>query len=139
MLQGVSNAFFIDGPGGTGKTFLENALLAAVCARGKIAVVVASTALAATLLPGGTTVVVTAHSRFGIPIPVNEDSISRYVLHLVCLFHCKCWRRTGQHILQTNMCLRLYNCAYCAYFSTLMRYHCFMHVQSVGSGMSGVT
>ena len=50
-----SNLFFIDGPGGTGKTFTYNALLAAVRAEGGIALAVASSGVAALLLPGGST------------------------------------------------------------------------------------
>jgi hypothetical protein len=62
--------FFIDGPGGTGKTFLQNILLAHVRKQGKVALAVASTGLAATLLEGGRT----AHSRFKIPLRVYSDS-----------------------------------------------------------------
>ena len=67
--------FFRDGPGGTGKTFMYKLLLAHVqsgqAARSpdqqRVAVAVASSALAATLLPSGTI----AHS-FNIHIPVNQ-------------------------------------------------------------------
>ncbi|CAN1746374.1 ATP-dependent DNA helicase PIF1 [Linum perenne] len=52
--------FFLYGHGGTGKTYFE----------GKIALVVASSGIAATLLPGG----VTAHSRFRIPLDVDSTS-----------------------------------------------------------------
>ncbi|CAN1174081.1 ATP-dependent DNA helicase PIF1 [Linum perenne] len=52
--------FFLYGHGGTGKTYLE----------GKIALVVASSGIAATLLPGG----VTAHSRFKIPLDIDSTS-----------------------------------------------------------------
>jgi hypothetical protein len=70
--------FFLDGPGGTGKTFVYKLLLAHVRSEQavrpldeqRVALAVASSGLAATLLPGGTT----AHSRFKIPIPVNRDS-----------------------------------------------------------------
>ena len=65
-----SNLFFIDGPGGTGKTFTYNALLAAVRAEGGIALAVASSGVAALLLPGGST----AHGRFKIPIILHEAS-----------------------------------------------------------------
>ncbi|CAN0904892.1 ATP-dependent DNA helicase PIF1 [Linum grandiflorum] len=62
--------FFLYGHGGTGKTFLYNCIIAKVRSLGKIALVVASSGIAATLLPGG----VTAHSRFKIPIDVDHAS-----------------------------------------------------------------
>ena len=71
-------AFFLDGPGGTGKTLLFKALLAKPRSEGNMALVVASAALAATLLPGGST----AHARFGIPIPVNEESPNSWCVSL---------------------------------------------------------
>lgn len=57
--------FFVDGPRGTGKTFLYELLLAEVRSQGDVALAVASSGLAALLLAGGRT----AHSRFSIPIP----------------------------------------------------------------------
>ncbi|KAL6580606.1 hypothetical protein OROMI_008630 [Orobanche minor] len=65
---GVGGAFFIDGPGGTGKTFLYRALLASVRSRKQIALAVASSGVAASLLPGGRT----AHSRFNFPLEIDE-------------------------------------------------------------------
>ena len=62
--------FFLNAPGGYGKTFLIEALLSTVRAMGEIALAVASSGIAAELLQGGRT----AHSRFKIPIPVNENS-----------------------------------------------------------------
>ncbi|XP_071920605.1 uncharacterized protein [Coffea arabica] len=46
-------SFFIDGPGGTGKTFLYCALLAAVRSKGCIALATAFCGVAASILPGG--------------------------------------------------------------------------------------
>jgi hypothetical protein len=63
--------FFIDGPGGTGKTFVENMILARVRSNGDIAIAVASSGVAALLLDGGRT----AHSRFKIPINTHSDSL----------------------------------------------------------------
>ena len=68
----------MDGPGGTGKTFVYKLLLAHVRStqsalppdQQRIALATASSGLAATLLPGGTT----AHSRFKIPIQIDKDS-----------------------------------------------------------------
>ncbi|XP_073153290.1 uncharacterized protein [Henckelia pumila] len=51
--------FFIDGPGGTGKTFLYHTILAHLRKSGKIVIAVATSGIAKTLLPGGRT----AHSR----------------------------------------------------------------------------
>ncbi|XP_069965797.1 uncharacterized protein [Bactrocera oleae] len=58
--------YFLDAPGGTGKTFLINLILAKIRSEKKIAIAVASSGIAATLLPGGKT----AHSMFKIPIEV---------------------------------------------------------------------
>jgi hypothetical protein len=63
---------FIDSPAGGGKTFLMNLILGMLRGRGDIALACASTGIASMLLAGGTT----AHSRFGIPVPVNEESVS---------------------------------------------------------------
>ncbi|KAL0367930.1 UNVERIFIED_CONTAM: hypothetical protein Scaly_1011900 [Sesamum calycinum] len=62
-----SGTYFIDGPGGSGKTFLYRARLADVRSRGYIALAVATSGVAAALLPGGRT----AHSRFKIPIDID--------------------------------------------------------------------
>ena len=63
--------FFLNAPGGYGKTFLIETLLSTVRGLGKIALAVASSGIAAELLEGGRT----AHSHFKIPIPVNESSV----------------------------------------------------------------
>lgn len=63
--------FFIDGPGGTGKTFLYRVLLAAIRSRNQIALATASSGVAAGILPGGRT----AHSRFKIPLQIDENSV----------------------------------------------------------------
>lgn len=63
--------FFVHGFRGTDKTFLWNALTSALRANGKIVINVASSGIAATVLPSGRT----AHSRFTIPIHVHEDSV----------------------------------------------------------------
>jgi len=62
--------FFLDGFGGTGKTFVINLTLAKVRSQGQIALAVASSGIAATLLDGGTT----AHSRFKIPVEIHATS-----------------------------------------------------------------
>ncbi|CAN1130399.1 ATP-dependent DNA helicase PIF1 [Linum perenne] len=53
-----------------GKTYLYNCIISKIRSEHKIALVVASSRIAATLLPGG----VTAHSRFKIPIEVDHAS-----------------------------------------------------------------
>ncbi|XP_049370761.1 uncharacterized protein LOC125835697 [Solanum verrucosum] len=69
VLTNESGAFFIDGPGGSGKTFLYRALLATVRSKGFIALATATSGVAASILPGGRT----AHSRFKIPINIDEQ------------------------------------------------------------------
>ncbi|XP_076959341.1 uncharacterized protein LOC143635375 [Bidens hawaiensis] len=61
--------FFIDGLGGTGKTFVYKALLAQVRSHGLIAFATASSGAAANNMPEGRT----AHSRFKIPIYLNNN------------------------------------------------------------------
>ncbi|XP_054797484.1 uncharacterized protein LOC129302583 [Prosopis cineraria] len=63
--------FFVYGYGGTGKTFLWNALSSSLHAKGDIVLTVASSGIAATLLPSGRI----AHSRFAIPIQITESSV----------------------------------------------------------------
>ena len=70
IASGAGGVFFLEGFGGTGKTFLINLVLAKIRADGGIALSTASSGIAATLLDGGTT----AHSRFKIPIDINTDS-----------------------------------------------------------------
>jgi len=52
--------FFLDAPGGTGKTFFINLLLAQIRSSDKVALAIASLGIAATLLSGDRT----AHSTF---------------------------------------------------------------------------
>ena len=62
---------FIDGPGGCGKSFLLNTILARVRADAQIGIAVASSGIASLLLTGGRT----AHSRFNIPRELHEESM----------------------------------------------------------------
>lgn len=66
-----SKAFFLQGPAGTGKTFLYETLAAYVRMKGHTVLCVASSGIAATLLPHGST----AHSRFKIPLQTNITSV----------------------------------------------------------------
>ena len=70
VASGEGGVFFLEGFGGTGKTFLINLVLAKIRSDEGIALATASSGIAATLLDGGTT----AHSRFKIPIDINSDS-----------------------------------------------------------------
>ncbi|XP_027120568.1 uncharacterized protein [Coffea arabica] len=73
ILQSVfsseGKAYFVDGPGGTGKTFLYRSLLATLRSQGYIAIAVATSGVAASILPGGRT----AHSRFKIPLDCSRN------------------------------------------------------------------
>ncbi|GMF46074.1 unnamed protein product [Phytophthora fragariaefolia] len=62
--------FFIDGPGGTGKSTLLRHILAKVRLAGKIAIAVASSGIASLLLMGGRT----AHATFKIPLKLTNKS-----------------------------------------------------------------
>ncbi|KAJ7628199.1 PIF1-like helicase-domain-containing protein, partial [Mycena polygramma] len=62
--QRRGNLYFLNGPGGTGKTFVYNTACHRVRGEGNIVLCVASSGIAALLMPGGRT----AHSVFKIPI-----------------------------------------------------------------------
>ncbi|KAK9705328.1 hypothetical protein RND81_07G048700 [Saponaria officinalis] len=68
--RGQGGVFFLYGFGGTGKTFIWRTLCAAIRSLGEIVLPVASSGIASLLLPGGRT----AHSRFHIPLNINEHS-----------------------------------------------------------------
>jgi len=68
-----SKCFFVDGPGGSGKTFLYNTLQKTLQSMGLSVCAVTSTGFAATLLESGTTY----HSRFGLGITNNETPTSK--------------------------------------------------------------
>ena len=60
--------FFLDAPGGTGKTHLMNLILAMIRSGNNIAIAVASTGIGATLLDGGRT----AHAVFKLPLHLER-------------------------------------------------------------------
>ncbi|AQL02068.1 hypothetical protein ZEAMMB73_Zm00001d045331 [Zea mays] len=66
--------FFVDGPGGAGKTYLYKALLAALRSQDKIAVATATSGVAASIMPGGRT----AHSRFKIPLTIDDGAVCSF-------------------------------------------------------------
>jgi ATP-dependent DNA helicase PIF1 len=68
--SGVGSMFFVDGYGGTGKTYLYKTISYKLRSEGKIVLNVASSGIASILLPGGRT----AHSQFGIPLVLNKES-----------------------------------------------------------------
>jgi len=68
-------AFFVDGLGGTGKTFFYSCLLSTVRAQGRVDVVVASSSITALLLDKGRT----AHSRFKIPMQGLNSTSTCYI------------------------------------------------------------
>ncbi|GFV04814.1 ATP-dependent DNA helicase [Trichonephila clavipes] len=61
--------YFLDSPGGTGKTFLINLLLAKIRCERSIAIAVASSGIAATLIDEGKT----AHSAFKLPLNLHHS------------------------------------------------------------------
>ena len=85
---GLPSAFFVSGPGGTGKTHVYSLLLASVRLQGRVALAVASSGVAALLLEGGTF----GHARFKIPLELDFDTPSRWVVAYVCehATHCQC-------------------------------------------------
>jgi hypothetical protein len=62
--------FFVYGSGGTRKTYLWKMLIACIRAREQVVLSVASSGIAALLLPGGRN----AHSRFVITFDLDKDS-----------------------------------------------------------------
>jgi len=64
VLSHSGGTFFLSGPGGTGKTFVYRALCHTLRGMGYIVICVASSGIAALLLPGGRT----SHSMLKIPI-----------------------------------------------------------------------
>jgi primosomal protein N' len=66
--------FFVDGPGGTGKTYLYRVLLTTLHNQGKIAVETTTSGVAASIMPGGRT----AHSRFKIPLTIDDGAVCSF-------------------------------------------------------------
>jgi len=65
-----THIFFIDAPGGTGKTFTLNTIAAYFRSKKKVVLCNASSGIAAVLMKGG----LTAHARFKIPLKILPDS-----------------------------------------------------------------
>ncbi|XP_071040027.1 ATP-dependent DNA helicase pif1-like [Parasteatoda tepidariorum] len=82
--------FFLDAPGGTGKTFIILLILAEIRSKNGIALTVASSGIAATLLDGGRT----AHSVFKLPLNIQNNpdalcNIKKQSPMATVLKHCK--------------------------------------------------
>ena len=67
--------FFVDGPGGSGKSFLFEAIIRYVLGLRKLPLACAWSGIAASLLPNGRTV----SSRFGLPVPLPEENARSYL------------------------------------------------------------
>lgn len=71
IMQDVENKtgglYFLDAPGGTGKTFVISLILSTIRSKNGIALALASSGIAATLLDGGRT----AHSALKLPLNLN--------------------------------------------------------------------
>jgi ATP-dependent DNA helicase PIF1 len=67
--------FFVDGPGGTRKTYLYRVLLATLCSQNKIVVATTTSGVAASIMPGGRTV----HSRFKIPLTIDDGVVCSFM------------------------------------------------------------
>ena len=94
--------FFLNGPGGTGKTFVYNTVCAKLRGDGKIILCVSSSGISALLLRGGRT----AHSMFKIPINnLHEHSVCAIPkdsnrAELMCTTSAIIWDEIGaQHCL----------------------------------------
>ena len=79
VLAKHATVFFVEGAAGAGKTFVYNALCHALRSRELIVICVASSGIAALLLPGGRT----AHSCYKIPIDIHVHSICSLTKHSV--------------------------------------------------------
>jgi ATP-dependent DNA helicase PIF1 len=66
--------FFVDGPGGTRKTYLYRVLLVTLRNQGKIAVATSTYGVAASIMPGGRT----AHSHFKIPLTIDDGVVCSF-------------------------------------------------------------
>lgn len=73
MDRSASSQFltFLDGPGGTGKTFLLNFIIHSYISQSKVVIAASSAGVSALLLHNGST----AHSAFGIPLSVDDSSV----------------------------------------------------------------
>jgi Rad3-related DNA helicase len=67
--------FFVDGLGGTGKTYMYRALLATIHSQKKIVVATATSGVVASIMLGGRT----AHLRFKIPLTIDNGAFCTFM------------------------------------------------------------
>jgi hypothetical protein len=74
VINRKARVFFVDGLGGTVKTFLYRCLIATVHSEGLIPVATTTFGIAASIMPSSHT----AHSVFKIPIKISDGSICKF-------------------------------------------------------------
>jgi hypothetical protein len=74
VINRKARVFFVDDPGGIGKTFLYRCLIATIHLEGLIAVATATSGIAASIMPSGRT----THSVFKMPIKISDGSIYKF-------------------------------------------------------------
>ena len=75
--KSIKKVFFIDGPAGTGKTFLLNTLLLYFRYKRISNITSASSGIAASVLFDGERIAHTIHKSYGVPVPCFENSICK--------------------------------------------------------------
>ena len=88
----MGQLIFVQGHGGTGKTYLWNTIISKIRSESKIVLAVATSGIAALLLPNGRT----AHSRFRIPLEIHAEStcdikMGTHLAELVCMTSLIIW------------------------------------------------
>ncbi|KAL4589251.1 hypothetical protein LXL04_002157 [Taraxacum kok-saghyz] len=88
----IGQLIFVQGHGGTGKTYLWNTIISKIRSDSKIVLAVATSGIAALLLPNGRT----AHSRFRIPLEIHAEStcdikMGSHLAELVCMTSLIIW------------------------------------------------
>lgn len=68
----MQRCFYLDGPGGSGKTYIYNTLMCLVRGQNQVVLPYATTGISSILLKSGRTV----HSGFKLPVPITETSTS---------------------------------------------------------------
>jgi len=70
----VGQVFFVNGPGGTGKTYVYKALLEKVRSMNLVAIATTTFGIAASIMPGERT----AHSHFKIPMKLDNNTMCSF-------------------------------------------------------------
>jgi hypothetical protein len=105
VIKRKGRVFFVDGPESTGKTFLYMFLIADVHSEGLIAVAIATSGIAASIMPGDHT----AHSVFKIPNKTSDGSICKFskqsdMTHLLCRAALIIWDEVAMTKMQSVRC-----------------------------------